>query len=143
MWFFKRNNEKWTYWWNKMSVFRMKGKLFWLLCIAHTTNGSCVMKRSLKYSDAKWKQYIEFLKQHLCMEEWFHDSNNKLEVINARPQIAKVLWSLQQIFPRNTNTNGYNLPKLHEITKMQEKWCYLEVELTLWWTWRISTQAIY
>ncbi len=22
--------------------------------------------------------------------------------------------------PRNTNTNGYNLPKMHEITKMQE-----------------------
>jgi hypothetical protein len=38
-----------------------KGNLFQLLCIAH------------------------------CMEEWFHDSNNKLEVLNARPQIAKVL----------------------------------------------------
>ena len=73
-----------------------KGNLFRLLCIAHTTNGSRVMKRSLKYSNAKWKQYIEFLKQYLCMEEWFHDSNNKLEVINAGPQIAKVLQSLQQ-----------------------------------------------
>jgi hypothetical protein len=47
-------------------------------------------------------------------------SNNKLEVINARPQIAKVLQSLQHFFPRNTNTNGYNLPKMHGITKMQE-----------------------
>ncbi len=54
------------------------------------------------------------------MEKWFHDSHNKLEVINARPQIAKVLRSLQQFFPRNTNTNGYNLPKMHGITKMQE-----------------------
>jgi hypothetical protein len=54
------------------------------------------------------------------MEEWFHDSNNKLELINARPQIAKVLRSLQHFFPRNTNTNGYNLPKMHGITKMQE-----------------------
>ncbi len=68
-----------------------KGNLFQLLCIAHTTNGSRVMKRSLKYSDAKWKQYIKFLKQYLCMEEWFHDSNNKVEVITAQPQIAKVL----------------------------------------------------
>jgi hypothetical protein len=97
-----------------------KGNLFRLLCIAHTTNGSCVMKRSLKYSDAKWKQYIEILKLYLCMEEWFQDSNNKVEVINARPQIAKVLRSLQQFFPRNTNTNGYNLPKMHRITKMWE-----------------------
>jgi hypothetical protein len=78
------------------------------------------MKRSLKYSDAKWKQYIEFFKLYLCVEEWFHDSNNKLEVINARPQIAKVLLSLHQFFPRNLNTNGYNLPKMHEITNMQE-----------------------
>ena len=60
-----------------------KGNLFQLLCIAYTTNGSRVMKRSLKYSDTKWKQYIEFLKLYLCMEEWCHDSNNKLEVINA------------------------------------------------------------
>jgi hypothetical protein len=68
-----------------------KGNLFRLLCIAHTTTGSCVMKRSLSYSDTKWKQYNEFLKLYLCMEESFHDSNNKLEVINARPQIANVL----------------------------------------------------
>ncbi len=56
------------------------------------------MKRFLKYSDAKWKQNIKFLKLYLCMEEWFHDSNNKLELINAQPQIAKVLRSLQQFF---------------------------------------------
>jgi hypothetical protein len=94
-----------------------KGNLFRLLCIAHTTNGSHVMKRSLKYSDAKWKQYIKFLKQYLCMEKWFHDSNNKVEVMNAQPQIAKVLQSLQHFFPRNSNINGYNLPKRHGILK--------------------------
>jgi hypothetical protein len=97
-----------------------KGNLFLLLCIAYTSNESHVMKTSLKYSDAKWKQYIEFLKQYLCMEEWFHDSNNKVEIINVQPLIAKVLQSLQHFFPRNTNTNGYNLPKMHRITKMQE-----------------------
>jgi hypothetical protein len=70
---------------------KQKAHLFRLLCIAHTTNGSRVMKKSLKYSDATWKQYIEFLKQCLGMEEWFHDSNNKVEVINARPLIAKGL----------------------------------------------------
>ncbi len=103
-----------------VSLPNKRKNLFQLLCIAHTTNGSCVIKRSLKYSDAKWKQYIEFLKQYLCMKEWFHDSNSKVEVINARPLIAKILWSLQRFFPRNTNTNGYNVPKMHGITKMQE-----------------------
>jgi hypothetical protein len=54
------------------------------------------------------------------VEEWFHHSNNKLELINAPPQIAKVLRSLQHFSPRNKNTNGYNLPKIHGITEMQE-----------------------
>ncbi len=54
------------------------------------------------------------------MEEWFHDSNNEVEVINTWPQIVKVLQSLQQFFTRNTNTKGYNLPKMHGITKIQE-----------------------
>jgi hypothetical protein len=30
------------------------------------------------------------------MEEWFHDSNDKNEVQNARDEIAKVLRSLQK-----------------------------------------------
>jgi hypothetical protein len=64
------------------------------------------------------------------MEEWFYDSNNKLEVINAGPQIAKVLQSIQHFFPRNTNTNGYNLPKMHGITKMQEYIMLFGEELT-------------
>jgi hypothetical protein len=55
------------------------------------------------------------------MEERFHYSNNKVEVINARPQIAKVPRSLQQFFPRNTNTNGYNLTK--------SAWNYLNAEV--------------
>jgi hypothetical protein len=54
------------------------------------------------------------------MEEWFHDANNINEVRCAREEIAKVLQSLQQFFPRKDNTNGYNLPKMHGMTKMQE-----------------------
>jgi len=54
------------------------------------------------------------------MEEWFHDANDKNKVRCAREEIAKVLQSLQQFFPRKDNTNGYNLPKMHGMTKMQE-----------------------
>jgi hypothetical protein len=103
-----------------MSVFRTKKKFVPTTVYCTYNNKSCAIKRSLKYSDTKWKQYNDFLKLYLCMEEWFHDSNNKLEAINARPQIAKVLRSVQYFFPRNTNANGYNLPKMHGITKMQE-----------------------
>jgi hypothetical protein len=68
------------------------------------------MKRCLRLSDTKLKQYIKFLKLYLSMEDWFHDSNDKNEVINAQPEIATVLQSLQHFFTRNNNTNGYNLP---------------------------------
>ena len=43
----------------------------------------------------------------------------KREVKDARREIAKVLRSLQQFFPRNDNTYGYNIPKMHGMTKMQ------------------------
>jgi hypothetical protein len=76
----------------KKSVFRIKGKFVSTTVYCTYNNWKLFMKTSIKYSDAKWKQYIKFLKQYLCsMEEWFHNSNNKVEVINARPLIAKVL----------------------------------------------------
>ncbi len=46
---------------------KRKGNLFRLLCIAHTTNGSRVMKRSIKYSNAKMEaihQIMEAISLH-------------------------------------------------------------------------------
>jgi hypothetical protein len=99
---------------------KCKGNLFRLLCIAHTTVGSSILKRSLSYSESKWKLFVEFLKLYLGMEEWFHDANEKEEVRHSRDQIANVLRMLQRLFPRPTKTNGYNIPKMHGMTKMQE-----------------------
>ena len=53
------------------------------------------------------------------MEDWFHDSNDKDEVNQARPLIAKVLKMLQWLFPREDNTNGYCIPKMHGMAKFQ------------------------
>ncbi len=36
-----------------------------------------------------------FLKSYVAMKEWFHDSNDKDKVHNARDEIDKVLTSLQ------------------------------------------------
>jgi hypothetical protein len=60
-----------------------------------------------------------FSKSYLAMEEWFHDSNDKDKVHNARDEIAKVLTSLQTKIPRSHHTNGYSIPKMHGMTKMQ------------------------
>ena len=53
------------------------------------------------------------------MEEWFHDRNEKEEVFQAQPLIAKVLTMLQQLFPREEASNQYNIPKYHAMTKFQ------------------------
>ena len=96
-----------------------KGNLFYLLCIAQTVDGSTKLQASLGYSQSKWKRWIKFLKLYLSMEEWFHDRNKKDEVFQARLLIAKVLTSLQQLFPREEATNQYCIPKMHAMTKFQ------------------------
>jgi hypothetical protein len=50
----------------------------------------------------------------------FHDTNDKDESRGARLEIAKVLHWLQTFFPRPDNTNGYNIPKMHGMTKFVE-----------------------
>ena len=97
-----------------------KGNLFRLMCIACTTKGRDILKQALNLSDTRWRQFILFLKMYLAMEEWFHDSNEKEEVKQSRVEISKVLTSLQSFFPRDDLTNGYNIPKMHGMTKMQD-----------------------
>ncbi len=70
-------------------------------------------KKGLQYSQHKWVKWLKFLKLYLSMEEWFYDSNDKVEVDNAKPLIGKVLQTLQALFPREDKTNGYCIPKMH------------------------------
>ena len=97
-----------------------KGNQFILMCITHSLKGCLVMQRSMGMTDDTWRKFKAFLKLYIGMEEWFHDSNDKAEVIGARREIAKVLRSLKTFFPRLDNTNGYNLPKMHGMTKFVE-----------------------
>jgi hypothetical protein len=53
------------------------------------------------------------------MEEWFHNSNNKVEVDNVKPLFGKVLQTLQALFPREDKTNGFCIPKMHGMKKIQ------------------------
>ena len=79
----------------KIQSSERRGNLFRFLCIAHRTKAKTILKNSLQLSDVRWKKFIHFLKSYLAMEEWFHDSNDKDKVHNARDEIAKVLTSLQ------------------------------------------------
>ncbi len=79
-----------------------------------------VLKSAFNLSDGTWKKFIRFLQMYLAMEEWFHDHNDKEEVRRLSEEIAKVLTSLQKFFSRKDNSNGYRIPKMHGMTKMQE-----------------------
>jgi hypothetical protein len=78
------------------------------------------MQNSLQLSDVKWKELLKCMNNYLAMEEWFHNNNGKDEVRSARNNIALVLRSVQQVFPRSGKTNSYNIPKMPGMTKMQE-----------------------
>jgi hypothetical protein len=53
------------------------------------------------------------------MEEWFHNSNDKVEIDYTKPLIGEVLQTLQALFPREDKTNGYCIPKMHKMTNFQ------------------------
>jgi hypothetical protein len=101
------------------SIVRKKRKTILIFVHAHRTKAKTILKNSLLPSDVRRRKFIHFIKSYLAMEEWFHDSNDKNEVCNARDEIAKVLSSLQKDFPRSDHTNGYCIPKMHGMTKMQ------------------------
>ena len=58
---------------------------------------------------------------YLSMDEWFHGTNLKEEVRNTRELIAHTITSVKTQFPRQGN--GWQLPKLHGLTKMQYYMC--------------------
>ena len=102
----------------KCQASERRGNLFSLLCIVHTKEGH-ILKELMNMTDVKWRKMLSFLKQYLAMEEWFHCENAKDEVWNARRNIGIVLKTLQELFPRKDGTNGYNIPKMHGMTKIQ------------------------
>lgn len=102
----------------KCQASERRGNLFSLACITNTTDG-LVLKEGLKMTAEQWKKLQWFLKQYLALEEWFHSANDKEEVRKSRRKIAKVLKIMQDLLPRGEGTNGYNIPKMHGMTKIQ------------------------
>ena len=67
------------------------------------------------------KEFCQFIKLYLFIEEWFHSLNPKEEVHEPR-LISKVLRSLRKVSTRKTG-NGHNIPKFDGMTKMQYYMC--------------------
>jgi hypothetical protein len=106
----------------KCQASERRGNFFSLACIAHTHDG-LLLKECLGLSNEQWKQLLWFMRQYLALEDWFHCANNKSQVRNSRRKIGKVLKTMQTLFPRGENTNGYNIPKMHGMAKMVDYMC--------------------
>jgi len=102
----------------KCQASERRGNLFSLTCIVHTKDG-LVLKEGLQMSDDEWRNLVLFLRQYLGLEEWMHSFNKKTQVQSARPKIGRVLKALQTLLPRGEGTNGWNIPKMHGMTKIQ------------------------
>ena len=99
-----------------------RGNLFRLLCLSHTDRAQNWLFPCLEKNGIDPQNFLECIKLYLSMEEWFHETNSKVEVQSARPLIAHVIQLVHEVFPR-TKGNGWNLPKTHGLTKMQYYMC--------------------
>ena len=102
----------------KVGASEMRGQIFILLCISHTTQCRVPLEKLLKQRGVKYDDFLECLKLYLGMQEWFHTNNPKKEVRAARPFIGDVIERIKDVFPRTTG-QGWNIPKVHGLTKMQ------------------------
>ena len=59
----------------------------------------------------------------VIMSEWFHDTRPKEEVRSARAAVAEVMKGIQIFFPRSNESHGYNIPKMHALSKIVDYIC--------------------
>jgi hypothetical protein len=83
------------------------------LCKAHQTKARLVFKTVLGLSDIQWRKFVHFLKSYLAMEEWFHDSNDKDEVV-PEGKYPKFLLHYRNSSPGRSTLTATGYPKCME-----------------------------
>ena len=105
---------------SKVNGSERRGNLLRLLCLSHTDAIKHSLSKNLR-AQSRTIFFLKFqkcLKLYLSMEELFHDSNLKEEVAASRPLVAETINLMKSVFPREAG-RGWNLPKLHGLTKFQ------------------------
>jgi hypothetical protein len=85
----------------------------------HKTKARNVLQTALQFSDQRWSKFLHFYENVSCYGRMDHNCNDKDKINVSRGDISKVLSALQKFFPRSDHTNGYSIPKMHGMTKMQ------------------------
>ena len=83
-----------------------RGNMFLFLCICHTSTIENILCPKLREHGISLFEMKECLKLYLAMDEWFHDTNPKEEVRNAREMIGHTIDAVKIPPPRDGN--GWN-----------------------------------
>ena len=101
---------------SKVTGSERRGNLLRLLCLSHTDAIKPTLTEKLREQSISITKFQKCLKQYLTMEEWFHGTNLKEEVLASQHMISETIKLIQSVFPRSSG-RGWKIPKLHALTK--------------------------
>jgi hypothetical protein len=101
---------------SKMTGSERRGNLLHLLCFSHTNAIKPKLMEKLREQSISINKLLKCLKLFLSMEEWFHESNLKEEVLASCPLVAQTIELMMSVFPREAR-RGWKLPNVHGLTK--------------------------
>ncbi len=101
---------------SKMTRSERRGNLLCLLCLSHTDTITPNLHAKLREQSISMNKLYKCL-MYLSMEEWFHESNLKEEVLASHPLVAQTKELMMPVFLRVAG-RGWKLPKVHRLTKL-------------------------
>ena len=101
---------------SKVTGSERRGNLLCLLCLSHIDAIKPKLTEKLREQSISMNKFLKCLKLYLSMEEWFHESNLKEEVLASRSLIAQTIQLMLSVFPRESG-RGWKIPKVHGLTK--------------------------
>ncbi len=101
---------------SKVSGLERRGNLLHLLCMSHTDAIKPKLREKLWEQSILINKIYKCLKLYLSMEEWFHESNLREEVLASCPLVSQTVELMMSVFPRVAG-RGWKLPKVHGLTK--------------------------
>jgi hypothetical protein len=101
---------------SKVTGSERRGNLLRLLCLSHTDAIKQKLTEKLREQSISMNKFQKCLKLYLSMEEWFHGSNLKEEVLASCSLISQTIKLMLSVFPR-ASRHGWKIPKLHGLTK--------------------------
>ena len=118
-----------------------RGNLFVLLCICRTDAIQVFLKPMLVCFDTNSDEFLFALNMYLGMESWFHDANEREEVLLAGPVVGETISRIHRIFKR-TKGQGWCLHKSHGLTKILEYMLRFGSGKVFWWSAGIQSQGL-